>query len=110
MFSKLMEPDPVRPPRGGWRMQEEAQRHRTPPPRPTRCRSSMSHLRCWGEGKFSAQELHRFMKDMSEDGFEHPSIKRLAAIDAGGERHCLENLLKLLEARTELLTEVRMMV
>ena len=109
MFSKLMAPEPMARPRGGWRMQQEAERYRTPP-RTTRCRSALSHLRCWGEGKFSAVDLHGFMADMLSDGLDHPAIRRLAAINAGGERHCLENLLKLLGKTTDickLLSEVR---
>ena len=101
MLSRLMAPDPPPRVRGGWRQVDEVARSRSPP-RTTHCRSSISHLQCWGERGYSTVRLWRFMQEMNADGFFHPSIHRLAAIGAGGERHCLQNLEKLLKPHTDL--------
>ena len=83
---------------------ESARLRSRSPPNTTRCKTAIRHLKCWGEGDHSAVEFSKFMRDALDDGFRHPSIDRLAKIDHGGERHCLNNLLNLLRSHTDITT------
>ena len=109
MLSKLMAPPTEKPARGGWRMQGQAARSRSPPRQVRYSNTVLGHLSTWGEGKLTTVDLWKCMRNMVSDQFEHPAIERLSKIAAGGDRHCLENMMNLLQTHTEigtLLTEL----
>ena len=104
MICKLMAPPGEKRPRGGWKMQANAARSRSPPRQAHYSHTVLGHLRSWGEGKLTAVDLWKCMRNMQQDKFEHPAIERLSKIAAGGENHCLANLIGLLDSHTEIST------
>ena len=79
------------------RQQSARARSRTPTHKPVlRCHTTIRQLRFWAEGSISAVQLGDVMLDMVNDKFEHPSLVRLSRLKRGGDRHCHENLQKIL--------------